>query len=214
MERRLRDAGINVLQINGSVPTGERTLIIDRFKTDPHVRVLLTSEVGSEGLDFQFCDTLFNYDLPWNPMRVEQRIGRIDRYGQKAEKIRIYSFFLRGTIEERILERLYTRIGIFEDSVGDLEPILGPLAQQLSREIFSMDLTPVQELEKTEQLLASLEVRRLEEEDLQKRTAELLGQDALALQAVQDTVSSGRYISAPELRSVVCDLPRKGFGLR
>ena len=203
LERRLRDAGINVLQINGSVPTGERTLIIDRFKTDPHVRVLLTSEVGSEGLDFQFCDTLFNYDLPWNPMRVEQRIGRIDRYGQKAEKIRIYSFFLRGTIEERILERLYTRIGIFEDSVGDLEPILGPLAQQLSREIFSMDLTPVQELEKTEQLLASLEVRRLEEEDLQKRTAELLGQDALALQAVQDTVSSGRYISAPELRSVV-----------
>ena len=108
-----------------------------------------------------------------------------------------------GTIEERILERLYTRIGIFEDSVGDLEPILGPLAQQLSREIFSMDLTPTQELEKTEQLLASLEVRRLEEEDLQKRTAELLGQDALALQAVQDTVSSGRYISGPELRSVV-----------
>jgi hypothetical protein len=203
LERRLRDAGIRCLQINGSVAPPDRTVIIDRFKTDPDVSVLLTSEVGSEGLDFQFCDTLMNYDLPWNPMRVEQRIGRIDRYGQKAEKIRIYSFFLAGTIEERILERLYDKIGIFEESIGDLEPILGPLANQLTRDIFSMELTPQQEVDRTEQLLSSIEARRLDEESLEQRTAELLGQDALILQAINETVSSGRFISAAELRAVV-----------
>ena len=63
----------------------------------------MTTEVGSEGLDFQFCDTIFNYDLPWNPMRVEQRIGRIDRYGQQKDQVRIYSLYMAGTVEERIL---------------------------------------------------------------------------------------------------------------
>ena len=75
--------------------------------------VLLSSRVGSEGLDFQFCHTVVNYDLPWNPMEVEQRIGRVDRIGQASDSIAIINFWTRGTIEERILRRLYDRIGIF-----------------------------------------------------------------------------------------------------
>lgn len=203
LERRLKAAGIYPVQINGTVSPHDRTGIIERFRADPAVQVMLTSEVGSEGLDFQFCDTLFNYDLPWNPMRVEQRIGRIDRYGQKSPKIRIYSFFLADTIEARILERLYARIGIFEESVGELEPILGPMVHDLTLAIFSAQLTPEQELAKLEQLLRQMEVRRLVEEDLSKRTAELMGQDALILEAVNDTVASGKYISGSELRAVV-----------
>lgn len=203
LERELRRLGFDVLQINGSIPPDERALLIDRFRTTPDLQVLLTSEVGAEGLDFQFCDTLFNYDLPWNPMRVEQRIGRIDRYGQKAEKIRIYSFFLSDTIEERILARLYERIGIFEDSIGDLEPILGPLSNSLSREVFSVAMTPAEEIEIAERY-ADLVIRRREDERaLESRSAELMGQDALILEAVGETVSSGRYISPSELRSVV-----------
>src|SRR5262249_48172083 len=135
---------IPCLLVNGNVPPPTRAAIIDRFRDDPKVRVLLSSEVGSEGLDFQFADTLFNYDLPWNPMRVEQRIGRIDRYGQQSDKVRIYSLFLQDTIESRILERLYLRIGIFEDSVGDLEPILGPLTHEITKDIFLGRLTPAQ----------------------------------------------------------------------
>ena len=60
-----------------------------KFHDDPNVRVLVSTEVGSEGLDFQFCHHLVNYDLPWNPMIVEQRIGRIDRYGQREAVVHI-----------------------------------------------------------------------------------------------------------------------------
>ena len=63
---------------------------------------------GSEGLDFEFCNVLVNYDMPWNPMRVEQRIGRLDRFGQKHDKIFIYNMHVPGTIETDIFERLYS----------------------------------------------------------------------------------------------------------
>src|SRR5205807_10442628 len=83
--------------------------------------VLVSSEVGCEGLDYEFCDRLVNYDIPWNPMRIEQRIGRIDRFGQQAEKVMIFNFVTPGTVEERIFFRCYERIGIFRDTVGDCE---------------------------------------------------------------------------------------------
>ena len=75
---------------------------------------MLSSEVGSEGLDMQFCDVMVNYDLPWNPMVVEQRIGRIDRFGQKSEKVTIYTLIVAGSIQEKIFKRLLERIGIFK----------------------------------------------------------------------------------------------------
>ena len=203
LDRQLRARGYEILQINGDVPPDQRSRAIERFREEPKVQIMLTSEVGAEGLDFQFCDTLFNYDLPWNPMRVEQRIGRIDRYGQKRDKIRIYSFFLEGTIEERILERLYLRIGIFEDSIGDLEPILGPLSSALTKEIFAAELSPAEELEVAARYADLVIHRRAEERDLEARSAELLGQDALILEAVNETVTAGRYISAAELRAAV-----------
>ena len=203
LERALTARGIKPTVIHGDVKPEDRAMRIGVFRDDPKSRVLLSTEVGSEGLDFQFCDTIFNYDLPWNPMRVEQRIGRIDRYGQTRDQVRIYSFFMAGTIEERILERLYTRIGIFEQSVGDLEPILGPIANELTREIFRSDLTPEQEVEAAEKYERMIIERRDEEVRLEQASSKLLGQDALLLQAIDDNVRSGRYVSAAELRAVV-----------
>ncbi len=203
LARELRAAGHSVVVIHGDVPPEQRAILIDRFREDPAPAVMLTSEVGAEGLDFQFCDTLVNYDLPWNPMKVEQRIGRIDRYGQEREQVRIYSLFLAGTIEERILERLYQRIGIFERSIGELEPILGPIAAELTRAVFSAELTEDQEQEVLERLNRMLIARKLEEQELETRQAELLGQDSLLMQAISENVASGRYVSAAELRAVV-----------
>jgi superfamily II DNA or RNA helicase len=203
LEGQLRARGFDVIQINGDVAPDDRAAAIDKFRSNPKLQILLTSEVGAEGLDFQFCDTLFNYDLPWNPMRVEQRIGRIDRYGQKRDKIRIYSFFLEETIEERILERLYLRIGIFEDSIGDLEPILGPLSSQLTREIFAAELTPAEEIELAARYGDLVLSRRAYERAFEERSAELLGQDALIKEAIDQTVSAGRYISSAELQAMV-----------
>ena len=101
---RLSRKGIKCALIDGSIE--DRQAIIDKFKDDDEIRVLLSSEVGSEGLDMQFCDTIVNYDLPWNPMVVEQRIGRIDRIGQVADNIYIYNFIVKGSITEDIYERL------------------------------------------------------------------------------------------------------------
>jgi len=87
--------------------------VVRAFREDDGPSVLLSSEVGSEGIDLQHCRFLVNYDLPWNPMKVEQRIGRLHRLGQKTERISIINFSLVDTFEEKILERLYERINIF-----------------------------------------------------------------------------------------------------
>ena len=96
--RRLEGDGFGVCIIHGDIDPEERPEIIERFKTEDGLEILLSSRVGSEGLDFQFCSTLFNYDLPWNPMEVEQRIGRLDRIGQKSPVINIYNFWTLETI--------------------------------------------------------------------------------------------------------------------
>ena len=86
--------------------------------------MLLFSDVGCEGLDYQFCDTMINYDLPWNPMKIEQRIGRIDRFGQQSEAVEIYNMVVQGTIDASIYYRCLNRINIFQESIGDCDEIL------------------------------------------------------------------------------------------
>jgi len=201
---RLTKEGLKVEVIHGGKGVIDRQVIMERFKQANDTRILLSSEVGAEGLDLQFCNTVVNYDLPWNPMRVEQRIGRIDRYGQKSEKIRVVSLFLRNTIEERILKRLYDRIGVFRESIGALEPILGDIVKELSQEVITSDLTPEQETRKAEDYLRMIEQRRLQAENYEKHRAELLGQDMSFVNQVEDNISNGRYVSSKEIRSLVC----------
>ena len=126
--------GVRVGLIHGDVADDERRRLRAAFaaptKQPEAIDVLLTSEVGSEGLDFQFCDALVNYDIPWNPMRIEQRIGRIDRYGQASETVAIYNFVTPGTVDFDIYDRCLLRIGIFERAIGGSEAILGEIAQR------------------------------------------------------------------------------------
>jgi superfamily II DNA/RNA helicase len=90
LERRLRDE-FRVAVLNGDVPRAKRNEILKSFRAGGYDFVL-ANRVASEGLDFEFCSAVINYDLPWNPMEVEQRIGRIDRIGQKEKKILIVNF--------------------------------------------------------------------------------------------------------------------------
>ena len=94
--------------------------------------VLLCIDATAEGLNFQFCGALINYDLPWNPMRVEQRIGRIDRLGQAHSSIRIVNLHYEGTVETDLYRALRNRIGLFESVVGRLQPILAQLPRAIS----------------------------------------------------------------------------------
>lgn len=97
------------------------------------IRVLLGTDAASEGLNLQQFSALINYDLPWNPMRVEQRIGRIDRIGQQSERVLIVNLYVRHTIEEDTYDTLKNRIRVFEDVVGPLQPILAEMPRILRR---------------------------------------------------------------------------------
>ena len=167
LERRLTAEGYPALRIAGDVPSDpkrpdrdERGDVMRRFREDPTVRVLVSTEVGSEGLDFQFCHHLVNYDLPWNPMVVEQRIGRIDRFGQKSDKIHILNLVVEGTVEDRILLRLYDRIGIFRESIGQLESILGEEMTALQKDYVSGKLTAAAAERRVEEATRAIEERR------------------------------------------------------
>ncbi len=199
LESRLTQMGHKVFVIHGGVAPEERQVRITRFKDHVGAAVMLSSEVGAEGLDFQFANTILNYDLPWNPMRIEQRIGRIDRYGQKSAKIRIVNLVIAESIEDRILERLLDRIRIFEESIGDLEPIVGPVVQELTRKALIKALTPAEERALADQAADRLENLRAEQEDFEAKKAELMAQDSLFLADVDDAVAGGRVISAVEV---------------
>lgn len=172
-------AGLRYGVIHGDVPDDERASLRKRFsrpKEDPNaLDVLLSSEVGCEGLDFQFCDFLVNYDLPWNPMRIEQRIGRIDRYGQKSETVSIVNIVTPGTVDADIYERCLVRIGVFQHAVGGSEDILGQITQEIHDIAESFVLTDEERSRRLQQL-ADNGIRRVrEEQELEEKEAELFG---------------------------------------
>ena len=109
-----------------------------RFKAGS-ADLLLCTDAAAEGLNFQFCGALVNYDMPWNPMRVEQRIGRVDRLGQKFETIRIVNLHYDDTVETDVYRALEQRIQLFRSVVGKLQPILARLPQALGQAALSRD---------------------------------------------------------------------------
>lgn len=160
-------AGVRVEVITGDTSTEDRDDLRRRFrlpKEDPNaIDVLLCSEVGCEGLDYEFCSRMVNYDIPWNPMKIEQRIGRIDRFGQKSPKVQIYNFITDGTIEEKIFYRCYDRLGIFNSTIGDLEGVLGEVATELNMTAFDMSLTEQQQTIHAQQLIDNV-IRLVDEQ--------------------------------------------------
>ena len=174
LKKNLLERGVRVGQVDGSVSDEERFAMRQRFLLDRNddnaIDVLLFSEVGCEGLDYQFCDTMINYDLPWNPMRIEQRIGRIDRRGQKSDTVKIYNMIIQDTIDEVIYDRCLSKIGVFEASIGDCSEILGDISEQIMKIMFNPDLTEEERHIKIEQMadndvMKVQEMHRLEQEE-------------------------------------------------
>jgi superfamily II DNA or RNA helicase len=208
LKRRLMHDGFTCDIISGDIAPDDRTKIVDRFREDPKFEILLSSRVGGEGLDFQFCDILFNYDLPWNPMEIEQRIGRLDRIGQESPVIRIYNFWIEGTIEQRILDRLYARIGIFERSIGELEMILGEELSTIERDILSKRLTAEEEEKLLEQKALAIESRLHQLEKLEKNAAQFIGTDQFFDEEVRMIKERRRFITGEQMRRFIVDFLR------
>lgn len=200
-----------VALIHGDIPIKDRQKIIKRFRNTDEIKILLSSEVGGEGLDFEFCNVIFNYDLPWNPMRVEQRIGRLDRYGQRHEKILIYNFSMVGTIDDEILRRLYNRIKIFEQYIGDLDAILGDQITELTRDMFNTKLTIEQKIQKIEKVAENIERRQKELEEFEKECQKFIGQDEYFNQEVTRILETKRFITADEVVFLLNTFTKRNF---
>lgn len=209
---QLKARGIAVGVIHGGIDTWTRNQRIGQFREGDTFRVMLSSEVGAEGLDFEFCDVLVNYDLPWNPMQVEQRIGRLDRFGRTTgHKIRIFNFIIEGTIEERILARLYDRIQVFEHSVGGLEAILGETIKELSAIALSPDLSEAQAQRRLEEAEERLIRKQREVEEFSQQEDLLLGNSDLLDDRVQESVNQGHVVSPIELNVLVTSFLRDSY---
>jgi len=121
---KLNSAGIEYSLFNGRLSVQEKEKSINSFQEK--TRVLISSEIGGEGKNLHFCNTMINYDLPWNPMRIEQRIGRLHRIGQKRD-VFIFNLSAEGTVEDYLLDILDKKINMFELVLGEMDMILGNL---------------------------------------------------------------------------------------
>ena len=201
LNSKLADCGYakQCVMIHGDINPKIREKTVERFRDNPEIKILLSSEVGSEGLDFQFCNVMFNNDLPWNPMRVEQRIGRLDRYGQQSDKILIYNFSVKNTIDDIILARLYHRINLFERYIGDLEVILGDQIASLTREMFNPRLNSEQKADRAEQTAIAIENQIKELEEFESQSSKFLGQDDFFNEEISAIKESKRFITSQEV---------------
>ena len=132
----VRDLDVPVHVVNGDLSSTAKDRTVARFREDGGV--LVATDSISEGRNIQFCNVMVNYDLPWNPMKVEQRIGRVDRIGQERE-VHVFNLALEDTIEEHVLNKLFGKIDLFNKSIGGLRDILSRMEKSGSdfeREVF------------------------------------------------------------------------------
>jgi len=201
---RLNEDGIKAIKLWGSKNSKEnkkeKEQIIADFEDDPSIKILVSTEVGSEGIDLQFAGYEINYDLPWNPMRLEQRIGRIDRIGQTRKKIFIYNLSCKDTIEDYVMERLYDRINIFTSSIGEIEQIIGEKINQLSIELFNPNLTEKQQKEKIETTIKAIENEKQQKDILEEEAGILNSQfQEIIMRNISISEKNKRYLTKDEL---------------
>lgn len=193
-----------VATLNGDVPREQRRKIMKDFRAGNY-DFIFANRVASEGLDFEFCSAVINYDLPWNPMEIEQRIGRIDRIGQQSEKILIRNFYNDAAIDSRIMFKVLQRIDIFERSIGELEPIIGQHMDVL-RAALDFNLTRAQQETKSQQFLAAIEAQRAGIKEVAESAAGLIISSDVDVAGLEDElIATGRYLGQRELADMIDD---------
>ena len=211
LHRRLQER-FSVEVLHGGVLPQDRLGRIAAFR-EGRFDVMLATRVASEGLDFEFCSMVVNYDLPWNPMEVEQRIGRIDRFGQQSEKVYILNFATPGTIETDIIDRLHRRIKVFTQSIGELEPILQESISGIRRIALDFALTPEERDRRLDDALMAVETQARLRREFDESADILSVLDHASLDGFEsEIVNSGRYLGQSELGRLIEDWARTSSG--
>ena len=209
LQDRLGKEQIGIELLHGKVK--DRAGILARFRTSESVQVLLSSEVGSEGVDLQFSAVVVNYDLPWNPMRLEQRIGRVDRLGQTKNKVAILNLVYDDTIDKRIYERLYKRLKIGERALGAMEAVLGKPIRELEMKLLDPTLSDQQKEEAIDQTAQALENKREIEKQLEKEAGSLVQHGDYILERITESRGRHRWISGDDILTYVQDRVNRDF---
>lgn len=196
----LTSQGIANRMIHGGRPVDEREVAIDEFLDRADILVLLASEVGGEGIDLQRASVVVNYDLPWNPMVVEQRIGRVDRIGQTSPRIVVMNMVVTNSVEERILQRLLQKIGIFEESIGELDPIIGEAIERLTERALRGDLAPDEVDRAVEETGDALHRRVLTAREMLARLDGLLAADQAIIDEINAVTDERQLPAESEMR--------------
>lgn len=202
LSKRLQEENIQSVLLYGGM---DKEDCLQRFRDADDASILLSSEVAAEGVDLQFCSVLINYDLPWNPAKVEQRIGRIDRIGQQASRILVYNFMYADTVDERIHDRLHERLGIFQQALGSMEMILGDKVAELTSELLNHNLSARQQEEKIDQKALAIENEKRQRESLEEQATHLIAHGDFIQRKVQAAQDLGRYIKGEDLYKYVTD---------
>jgi superfamily II DNA or RNA helicase len=210
LAQRLFEDGISSSLLTGD-EVRDKQEVINEFAQSTQIRILLSSEVGSEGLDLQFAGALVNYDLPWNPMVVEQRIGRIHRIGQLAERIVVINLICEDTVDERIYDRLYQRLDLFRNTVGDLETVVGPVITLLTRELTSSRLTPGEQESKIEAAALALETSLRQEQDLERDASVLAAYGDYVVNRIAESHGRGEWLRGDDIEAYIRSFFRRHF---
>lgn len=210
LRRRLEHMGVRCELLHGSVKES-REAILQRFKDDSSVRILLSSEVGSEGVDLQFCWIVVNYDLPWNPMRVEQRVGRVDRLGQEKDVIRVVNLIYGRTIDAIIYERLYRRLDLIQRALGEFEAVLGERIFDMTAELLRSDVGEADQKRIVEKAALAVEKKRIETRKLEESAGALIRHGDYVLQKITDAKQHHRWLDGDDIRTFVIDRLNHSF---
>lgn len=205
---RLNEEGLPARLLWGGQEQAKQD-VIDEFQTSNKLRVLVSTEVASEGVDLQFCRVLVNYDLPWNPTRIEQRIGRIDRLGQKSDLIHIWNLYFKETIDDRVVTRLLSRLRIFEEALGEAEAVVGETVRKLEYELLCRPLSPEEEAHRIDLAAQALENLRVQREMLERNAAHMMAHGQRVMERIEAAQELARRVTENDLFIYVHDYLKK-----
>lgn len=202
LAKRLKSDGFDSVVVHGGMDKQEA---LDRFERPAGPNILLSSEVAAEGVDLQFSSLVVNYDLPWNPAKIEQRIGRIDRIGQEESQILIWNLVYEDTVDDRVYERLLERLSTFRQALGSMEAVLGDEIRELAYDLLSHKLTPEQELDRINRTSVAIETNIRQQELLEAEATHLIAHGEFIQNKVKAARELGRYIRGEDLYMYVKD---------
>jgi superfamily II DNA or RNA helicase len=208
LAKRLKSDGFDSVVVHGGMDKQEA---LDRFEHPSGPNILLSSEVAAEGVDLQFSSLVVNYDLPWNPAKIEQRIGRIDRIGQEESQILIWNLVYEDTVDDRVYVRLLERLTTFRQALGSMEAVLGDEIRELGYELLSHKLTPQQELERINRTSVTIETNSRQQELLEEEATHLIAHGEFIQNKVNAARELGRYIRGDDLLAYVKDFLDRNY---